>query len=219
MILDLPYNFHYCFNKRTFASVKNNKLIICNNVNFEKLMYDAAYALHGKTECYYCNKKISKENATQDHLYPKNMGGVTITNNLVTACTHCNQKKSNFNENQFRTWQMLESKAQKKKYEESIRKMNEEIRYKRGFDLPDEWISYIPVDTINTEVAFNTSYKSKKYYKYQSFILNYGHMPRPVIVSNQRDLLDGYILIYAALNAGFKTVPTIVLENVEKQIK
>lgn len=220
MILDLPSSFYNGSDPRTFVSVKDNYLIIGNSVNYNRLIYDLAYKINGKKECYYCKGKIPKGKATQDHLYPQGMGGVTITNNLVTACSHCNQSKSDLNEEQFREWQMLDSKKQKRKYEADVRKINEEIKYKKGFYLPDEWISYISIDEIhNLFIDRNTSYDSKKLCKIRSFIQKYGQMPRPLIVSNENILLDGGKLFMAASNMGYKEIPTIVLDNVEKRTR
>jgi len=46
--------------------------------------------------CQYCGKHIDeKKNLTTDHIIPRSRGGKTIYENMVTACFHCNRKKSN----------------------------------------------------------------------------------------------------------------------------
>ena len=43
-------------------------------------------------QCQYCG---SKDNLTVDHVIPKSKGGVSSWDNLVTACSKCNNKKDN----------------------------------------------------------------------------------------------------------------------------
>src|SRR3990167_1825809 len=43
--------------------------------------------------CRYCGSKEPPFNA--DHVYPYSLGGQTTVENLVTACSRCNGKKSN----------------------------------------------------------------------------------------------------------------------------
>jgi 5-methylcytosine-specific restriction endonuclease McrA len=43
--------------------------------------------------CQYCNKKFPHSDLTLDHIIPKSRGGQNTWENLVAACTKCNQKK------------------------------------------------------------------------------------------------------------------------------
>jgi 5-methylcytosine-specific restriction endonuclease McrA len=43
----------------------------------------------------YCNKKVSLNNFTFDHVLPKSMGGKTNWKNIVVCCPKCNRKKKN----------------------------------------------------------------------------------------------------------------------------
>jgi len=43
--------------------------------------------------CQYCGRKISRTEATYDHVVPRARGGVTSWDNVVIACFRCNQKK------------------------------------------------------------------------------------------------------------------------------
>lgn len=46
-----------------------------------------------KGQCQYCNKNVSRQEATYDHVIPKYYGGKTKWDNIVIACHPCNQKK------------------------------------------------------------------------------------------------------------------------------
>lgn len=43
--------------------------------------------------CQYCNKIVTQNSATIDHVIPRAIGGKTTWQNCVTSCTKCNTKK------------------------------------------------------------------------------------------------------------------------------
>ena len=49
-------------------------------------MYRLTYMMKGDRICYYCGKTISKKEMTLDHVYPRDFGGPSITDNLVPCC-------------------------------------------------------------------------------------------------------------------------------------
>jgi 5-methylcytosine-specific restriction endonuclease McrA len=46
-------------------------------------------------KCQYCGRKVSRPEATYDHVLPRAQGGRTSWENVVIACVPCNQKKGN----------------------------------------------------------------------------------------------------------------------------
>ena len=46
-----------------------------------------------KGKCQYCSKAVKRPEATYDHVVPKSKGGRTTWDNIVIACSLCNQKK------------------------------------------------------------------------------------------------------------------------------
>lgn len=57
-----------------------------------KFSRDNVYA-RDKGCCQYCNLKVSRAEATFDHVIPRAQGGQTKWENVVICCTPCNQKK------------------------------------------------------------------------------------------------------------------------------
>ena len=45
------------------------------------------------TQCYYCQKDISKQDVTMDHVVPISRGGKSSRGNLVPCCKDCNLQK------------------------------------------------------------------------------------------------------------------------------
>lgn len=45
--------------------------------------------------CQYCGTQPGKHNLTVDHIIPRSKGGLTLWENVVTACGPCNQRKGN----------------------------------------------------------------------------------------------------------------------------
>jgi 5-methylcytosine-specific restriction endonuclease McrA len=46
-----------------------------------------------KNSCQYCGKKFSTNELSLDHIIPRSMGGKSIWENIVCACTACNARK------------------------------------------------------------------------------------------------------------------------------
>jgi 5-methylcytosine-specific restriction endonuclease McrA len=44
-------------------------------------------------QCQYCGKKVTRPEATYDHVLPRSQGGGTHWENIVIACVPCNQRK------------------------------------------------------------------------------------------------------------------------------
>ncbi|QSQ19706.1 HNH endonuclease [Pyxidicoccus parkwayensis] len=51
--------------------------------------------LRDNCRCQYCGVKVSRPEATYDHVLPRAQGGKTCWENVVIACVPCNQKKGN----------------------------------------------------------------------------------------------------------------------------
>ncbi|MCP3101897.1 HNH endonuclease [Myxococcus sp. K15C18031901] len=51
--------------------------------------------LRDNCRCQYCGQKVSRAEATYDHVVPRAQGGRTCWENIVIACVPCNQKKGN----------------------------------------------------------------------------------------------------------------------------
>jgi 5-methylcytosine-specific restriction endonuclease McrA len=43
--------------------------------------------------CQYCGVQPGRANLTIDHVLPRSQGGLTVWDNVVTACRECNRKK------------------------------------------------------------------------------------------------------------------------------
>ena len=44
-------------------------------------------------KCQYCRRRVSRAEATYDHVIPRSQGGGTNWENIVIACVPCNQHK------------------------------------------------------------------------------------------------------------------------------
>lgn len=213
MIIELPKKFSYTEDKYNYAIVRDGKLIIRGSIPFEKLMYHLAYAIKGKDNCYYCGRRVSK--MTIDHMFPRDYGGISITNNLLPACTRCNSEKSNLNFHEYEIFKTL-NKREREKFREKVYQQNEKVRHKRGFNIPKAWVKTVHISRIFVRVFFDqTLHKSKKYIKYMNFIKKYGKLPRPIIVSGNFVLLDGFRILACAKEHGIENIPVVILENVE----
>lgn len=47
--------------------------------------------------CHYCDKPITFEEMTKEHIVPKSKGGTKKLSNMALACIKCNRKRGNEN--------------------------------------------------------------------------------------------------------------------------
>ncbi|HIU51099.1 MAG TPA: HNH endonuclease [Candidatus Merdicola faecigallinarum] len=212
MILELPQQFYY---KRSDCKVevRNDVLYMEGNFGFEKLMYDLTYAIFGKHYCYYCNKNFKSKKMTIDHMYPVDYGGITITNNLIPSCSDCNSRKSNLTTEEFIEYNDLRTKKERARYREEMITRKEHMRLLKGFDIPKEWVTTMNLSEILVP-SFGTRILGKRYDKYMNFIKKYGHFPKPIVVSSNHVLLDGWNVFMCANKLKYSKVPVVILENV-----
>ena len=207
MIMELPKKFKF-----PFAEVKDGILEIYRLERFEDLMYELTYALK-KKRCVYCGKKLKRTNSTLDHRYPRDTGGISITNNLFPCCSKCNSNKGNLTHEEYLNARDL-SKRDKKEYIKKLYKYREKTMKKIGFKLPKKWVTWEDINRINYKKTY-PELRGKRYCKILEFYQKYKKLPRPIIVDKNNQLLDGYNIVLFARDFKIKQIPVIKLENVE----
>lgn len=61
--------------------------------------------------CFYCGRKMNKNNKTFDHITPVKKGGSDTVDNLVCCCNSCNQIKKDYS-----LYGLIEELKRQKKY-------------------------------------------------------------------------------------------------------
>ena len=211
MKIPLPESYSYM----DIADVTNETLHIHKIGYFQDLMYDLTYALAPVTNCHYCNKPLSRNKSTLDHMYPRYLGGPTIPNNLIVSCMECNSHKSNLNAEEFAFYNSLKNENLKSQYFREITLLKHFQKKWYSPVLPKDWLTDEPVDKIIVYFFIGEGLKGKSYTKIQKTYQKYGHICRPIIVDKNLKLLDGFNVLLFAKNNSITTVPTIILENVE----
>lgn len=217
MIIDLPKRIPKTEAKIVLSNsyIRNHTLYIRKSSKFKRNMYRLTYYMKGNQYCSYCGKIVSDREMTLDHMYPQDFGGPTITNNLLPACASCNVEKSNMTRKQYQTFLKLKEKGKKveKNYLEEVLKEQEKKRKAKQIDLPEGWITLWNVNNIITDTYTDVKY-GRKYKKIERYYQKYGYFQKPIIISKNRFLLDGFNQLLFAKENHIKKIPTIVLENV-----
>jgi len=215
MIIDLPKN------------TSNEVLVINDHMRIEdgilkltfpyslrNAMYILTYQMKGKHKCAYCQKEIFYNKVTLDHTIPQDFGGPTITNNLEPCCNTCNQEKSNMTKEHYLEYTLLDpsdKKAYLKKFHYTL-----ESLHKLDFPLlPKEWVEEKSIENIIVNISLSEDYKGAKYQKTKEYFEKYGHFQKTIILDKKNFLLDGFTILMYAKTHNIKSVPVIVLENVE----
>lgn len=213
MKIQLPKSFEY-HNGPTHAMVHNGVLEM-TPIDFEKTMYHLTYQLKGRGRCAYCHKDFDESKITLDHVFPRDYGGISIPNNLKLCCKKCNEAKSNLLPWQYSEIQGLDKK-EKKKMEELYQYVNMRERQEKGILIPDKWYEmrkhYSVFALITSERPVK---KSRKYQRVLEMYETYGKICKPIVVSQNRFVLDGFTVLLVAKNLGLDIpLPFITLENV-----
>ncbi len=219
MNIELPRKFTKSAKDKHVTVRKDGVLEIKGAWELYPLMSELTYKMKGKTVCQYCRRKIEPYRMTIDHLYPREFGGISITNNLGPACGNCNREKGSLNEAEYRVMRTFSTRAEKERYykmciaEKNRKKYNP--HYLIGFDLPEEWIEYRNIKQITSGNNAKIYRKSKSYSKERAFIRkNNGKLSRPVVISKNGVLLESESVYYAAKDERITRIPVVVLENV-----
>ena len=209
MYVDLPKVFSYCTSDKEHsgvAYVKDDILYIRGPVAWQKVAYNLTFAMKGKKVCRYCGKAIKRRKATIDHMFPRNIGGVSIPINLLPSCSSCNSNKSDLTYHQYKIYRTLDERK-RSEYKNKINEHNEQMRYKKGFDLPKKWVEQADIRLIKARSIPENGRKQTKYRRVNRFVKNYHHVPNPLVISQNYFLLEGHTIYWVALDSGFKTIP------------
>lgn len=213
MKIQLPKTFEY-HDGPTHAVVHDGVLEM-TPIDFEKTMYHLTYRLKGKVRCAYCHRVLDANRLTLDHVFPRDHGGISIPNNLKPCCKRCNEAKNNLLPWQYSSLQNL-SKKEKAQAEERYQLENMEARRGKGILIPRKWYemrkNYSVFALITSERPFK---ESKKYQRVLEMYETYGRICKPIVVSQNRFVLDGFTALLVAKNLGLDIpLPFITLENV-----
>lgn len=208
MIIDLPTRNLRANN----FLIKDGILFIRNRLSLKRVMSSLTYQMKGRRKCFYCHEKFLPSQMTLDHLYPQEIGGPTITNNLVPCCNECNGRKANMTQEEYFVFSHLSSTDEKLKYSIELSVRRKEFQKKGLYGLPAEWLQETPTNRIK----FHTiKISEEEYSRKQEKFLECGHLPKPIVVDRKLNLLDGCHWLIIARNYDIKTVNVIKLDNVE----
>lgn len=213
MNIKLPKKFYYTTSETSCAYVANNTLYIQGYVNFEALMYTLTYTIYGYEKCRYCGRTLSTEERTLDHIYPRGYGGVSITDNLLPCCIPCNQSKTDMAPYQYKEWQKIETRKDKRNYYRKCIKDNAQRISKGKFILPRRWLEDYDISKLlyDYDLSCIDQIQIDKIDDYYNKNHQYSH---PIVVSSNNWLLKGMPIAYHAIIHNKKTMPAIVLDNV-----
>lgn len=193
--------------------IKDGVLYLRHSQSYQNVIYRLTYFMKGRHYCYYCKKRVPRDEITMDHMYPRSLGGPTIPQNLIPACRDCNSRKSDMTYEQFRTLMSLDA-SDRHSYINKVRSLKEGYRKIGMFQIPSDWVTPIEVDRIHTNVDF-ANISNSKYEKVKLFYETYGNFQYPIVIDRNDHSLDGFYVLFVAKSLDVQYIPAIVLDNVE----
>lgn len=212
------------YNNRTLnfnCVIYDNGDIDCVSVEYVTLAM--TYARLTRT-CAYCGEKLKIKKskgsygvATADHIIPKARGGVSLIDNLCCSCNRCNSVKGFMTDEEFVEYNELikEGKTRiAKEFKDDIELEMQANRLKGIYLVGDSWdIVEFPLEKVRLSRIFGglekiKSKRSMKYYKI------YKHLRKPILLSSNKVIIEGYGQLYTAVRNGLKTVPVVFAPEV-----
>lgn len=185
---------------------------------FEEVMKALTYQIKESETCYFCGAKLTKANRTLDHLFPRDYGGITVTNNLVPCCKECNsEKKRNLNETEFRIYNEIKNNPQLlQEFWKEFYEKHECDRKNFGVTLPYNWYTLKKEFRVLAVVTSDDRYKkSKQYLRIAELYEIYNRICKPVVITRNNVVVDGFLALMFAKNLQQKVeIPFVILENV-----
>lgn len=213
MYIELPKSFTYADKShRSFAYVKKGTLYIEGKVDFETLMYNITYVLHGYNRCGYCGRTLNNKNRTLDHKFPRTYGGVSIPNNLIPCCKRCNKQKKDMTFHQYIKYLKCQSEQERQnQYDKSIA-VNMKRVDEGDLVLPKSWIVQYDVKKIFKQVDMKWLDKLCK--KRGDVYVKERAKASPILLSSNGYMFKGVYTLYYAYKNKLEKVPAVVLDNV-----
>lgn len=222
MIIELPKSFEYQEGDGRVIVHDGIMEITSMPFEFEEIMYQLVYHQLGQLKerkCYYCGKTLKYEEQTLDHYYPRNHGGISIPNNLKLSCKLCNSMKSDLTSEQFERLRQIKGKYKRRAFRKKVTKRNIIEKETRGVLIPKDWYQleeqiFCFLPTISTNRLRGAAYR-KTLAEYKK----YGRICKPVVISKNRVVLDGFSTLTVARNLEeHPPLPVITLENVSVNV-
>src|SRR3990167_4069918 len=88
--------------KKTLRKYPHLKKVI-TRVDSAKSVRHKMLAEFDKARCHYCHRKLRRDTATLDHIFPKSRGGKISAENCVLACKFCNKLKGSMPYDRFKS--------------------------------------------------------------------------------------------------------------------
>lgn len=197
------------------AVVEGNILYIYRQIDFYNLMSELTYACFGRERCYYCGKPIFPSKLTVDHKIPRSLGGPTIPNNLAPTCKACNSRKGNMLEEEFLEFMEIESFPEKKEsFKQQVEYSQQMIYSGQKTVIPKEWLLDSKVNVVSVRYQLNEPLGGG-FKKIRKQFNKYGTFLKPIIISSNRHLLDGFnVCLLAKIYGESDKLQIIQLDNV-----
>ena len=119
---------------------------------------------------------------------------------------------------QYLEFRTIDDGRERKEYRKKCLSENELLKHiSLSKLLGGDIVTYMQLSDIKLLKAQrkHTEYHYKKYAEIERFYETYNRLKKPIIVDRNLKLLGGFISLMFAKEHGIKTVPVIILENVE----
>ena len=197
---------------------KNKKLIFNSSIGSFKYgriirLLTRKVELDGNIHCSCCGKVLKNNEIFYNRIYPREVGGIKIPQNMLITCSKCNKNKGNMTKFEYLEY-INSNEKQKKVIKQKVKKSMEFYRKERAYKIPKTWIEYININTTELKTKLLKINNKKMLYE-KEFYEKYEYFITPIIINTQNYILNGVEKYKIAQKEKLDNIPVIIIENIK----
>ncbi len=221
MTIKLPLeNCKNIINIRGLSIDRKKKILIFNhNIGKFKFgqimrMLTKKVDIDGNIHCSYCGRILRADEIYYNRIYPKEVGGIKIPQNLLLTCKRCNNNKGNMM-TKFEYLQFINSnKKQKLELKAKVKESIEFYRKEMAYKIPKNWIEYVNIEQEEIKTSLVKLNNNKLKFE-KEFYDKYKYLTTPIVINSQKYLLDGVEKYKLARKQKLNNIPVVIIENLK----
>ena len=170
--------------------------------------------IDGNIHCSYCGRILRADEIYYNRIYPKEVGGIKIPQNLLLTCKRCNNNKGNMM-TKFEYLQFINSnKKQKLELKAKVKESIEFYRKEMAYKIPKNWIEYVNIEQEEIKTSLVKLNNNKLKFE-KEFYDKYKYLTTPIVINSQKYLLDGVEKYKLARKQKLNNIPVVIIENLK----
>ena len=219
MTIKLPLDNTNVINIRGLSIDRRKNLVIFDSsigkFKFNSIMTKLTNKLDvdGNTHCAYCGRELRYDEIVYNLIYPKNLGGIKIPQNMLISCKKCSENKGIMTKFEYLKF-LNADKKEKKTIQNKVERSIKFYRKERGYKIPINWLDYVNIQEKKLKKNL-LKINEKKLELNKEFFEKYKYFMTPIVINNQDYILDGIEIYKLAQKQKLNIIPVVIIGNLK----